>query len=400
MMRRKATAAAAALTASLAAGTVAIPAVAEATPAAVKVTVVQGGLNAPRHLVLTGAGLSVTEAGTVSPVGAANCVTGPATEGPGTSQFCTSPTGTVVTIAPHGQSGPALTGLPSVTEEAIKEVTGPSAIAYSRGREAVTIDDFLVTKDGGTSLLPQPFASAFGTLRVISHGKTSVVDLAAFAAAHPQTAYSLGTVPGETPYDSDPYDVIAYRGGWVVADAGGNDLLYVSAAGRVSMLARFPAVAEQAPAGVFGNPAPITVDAQAVPTSVAIGPDGALYVGLLRGAPSDPGTSDIYRVVPGQQPTIWARGLTTVTAIAFDREGRLLATEFNTGGLLSPPTVPGALVRISDNGQTVTTLPVPGLFQPTGVAVCADGTVYVSNYGDSTAASSQAGEVVKITGLS
>jgi hypothetical protein len=48
-----------------------------------------------------------------------------------------------------------------------------------------------------------------------------------------------------------------------------NDLLYDSAAGRVSMLARFPAVAEQVPAGVFGNPAPITVDVQAVPTSVS-----------------------------------------------------------------------------------------------------------------------------------
>jgi hypothetical protein len=96
-----------------------------------------------------------------------------------------------------------------VTEEAIGEVTGPSAIAYSRGQEAVTIDDFLVTKDGGNALLPQPLASAFGTLELISGGKTKVVDIAAFAAAHPQSAYSLGTVPGETPYDSDPYDVIA-----------------------------------------------------------------------------------------------------------------------------------------------------------------------------------------------
>jgi hypothetical protein len=398
-MRRKATAAAAVLAASLA-GTAVIPAVAKATPAGGGVTVVQGGLNTPRHLVLTRAGLVVTEAGPVSPVGASNCATGPATEGAGTSQFCSSPTGTVFTISPHGQTSPVLTELPSVTEEAIQEVTGPSAIAYGHGQEAVTIDDFLVNKDGGNSLLPKPFASAFGTLRLISHGKTRVVDLAAFAAAHPQSAYSLGTVPGETAYDSDPYDVIAYRGGWVVADAGANDLLYVSGTGRVSMLARFPAVAEQVPAGVFGNPTPITVDAQAVPTSVAIGPDGALYVGLLRGVPSDPGTSDIYRVVPGHQPEIWARGLTSVTAIAFDRQGRLLVTEFNTGGLLSPPTVPGALVRISDNGQTVTTLPAPGLYQPAGVAVSTDGTVYVSNYGDSTTASSQAGEIVKITGLS
>ena len=78
MMRRKATAAAAVLAASLA-GTAVIPAVAKAIPAGVEVTVVQGGLNAPRHLVLTRAGLVVTEAGTVSPVGASNCATGPAT---------------------------------------------------------------------------------------------------------------------------------------------------------------------------------------------------------------------------------------------------------------------------------------------------------------------------------
>jgi sugar lactone lactonase YvrE len=168
------------------------------------------------------------------------------------------------------------------------------------------------------------------------------------------------------------------------------------------MLARFPADAELLPAGVLGNANPITVMAKAVPTSVAIGPDGALYVGLLRGVPSDPGAADIYRVAPGHRPMIWARGLTSVTAIAFDRHGRLLASEFNTGGLLSPPTVPGALMRISDNGRTVTTLPVPGLYQPTGVAVSADGAVYVSDFGDSNTISSpsQPGEVVKITGLS
>jgi DNA-binding beta-propeller fold protein YncE len=58
-------------------------------------------------------------------------------------------------------------------------------------------------------------------------------------------------------------------------------------------------------------------------------------------------------------------------------------------------------MRVSNNGRTVTTLPVTGLYQPTGVAVSADGTVYVSNYGDSnTVSSSQPGEIVKITGLS
>lgn len=395
-MRNATTTAVAVLAAWL--GVSATPAVSKAS--AVRETVIRSALNTPRHLVFSPAGLIVTEAGTGGPVGSSNCATGPATEGAGTSQYCTGTTGDIFAISPHGSTVPLLGLLPSVIEEAVPEVTGPSAIAFGHGQDAVTIDDFLVNADGSNNLRPQPFASAFGTLRLISGRHTTDVDLAAFAAAHPQSAFSLGTVPGETPYDSDPYDVVAYRGGWVVADAGANDLLDVSRTGRVSMLARFPAVGEALPAGVLGNPTPITVQAQAVPTSVAVGPDGALYVGVLRGVPSDPGTADIYRVVPGRAPAVWARGLTSVTALAFDRWGRLLATEFNTGGLLSPPTVPGALVRISNDGHTVKALPVAGLFQPTGVAASFDGTVYVSNYGDSnTVISSQPGELIKITGL-
>jgi hypothetical protein len=399
-MRRTTTALIAVFSVSLAAAP-AVAAVAQAAPTRVKQTVLKTGLNTPRHLVFTGAGLVVTEAGTGGPVGTSNCASGPSTEGAGSSQYCTGTTGDIFTISPGGRSTPILSGLPSVNEEAIQEVTGPSAIAYGHGREAVTIDDFLVNQDGSNSLLPQPFASAFGTLRLISGHKTQSIDLAAFAAAHPQSASSLGTIPGEKAYDSDPYDVVAYRSGWAVADAGANDLLYVSAKGRVSILARFPAVAEELPAGVLGNSTAENVEAQAVPTSIAVGPDGALFVGLLRGLPSDPGTAYIYRVVPGHKPVIWARGLTSVTAIAFDPHGGLLATEFNTGGLLSPPTVSGALVRITNDGRTVTNLPVRHLFQPTGVAVSSDGTVYVSNYGDSnTLTSSHPGEILKISGLS
>lgn len=398
-MRRIATAAVAVMAAGLA-GTAAIPALAKAAPQSVRITVLKSGLNAPRHLVATGAGVVVTEAGSVAPVGKSNCATGPSTEGAGTSLFCSSRTGIIVSISSRGKVTPVLRGLPSVTEEADKEVTGPSAIAWGHGQEAVTIDDFLTKKNGTNGLEPKPFASIFGDLKLVSRKKTAKVSIAGFAAAHPQSASSLGTFPGELPWDSDPYDVIAYRGGWAVADAGANDVVWVSASGRVSLLARFPASPQEVPPGVIGNPKPVSVEAQAVPTSLAVGPGGALYVGVLRGAPSDAGTAYIARVVPGHAPTIWAKGLSTVTAIAFDREGRLLATEFSTGGLLSPPTVPGALVRISNHGKTVTTLPVPGLYQPTGVAVSANGTIYVSNYGDSTTAtSSHGGELLKITGL-
>lgn len=137
-MRRIATATVAVLAASLA-GTIAVPAVAKATPASIQETVVQGALNAPRHLVITGAGLVVTEADTGGPIGMSNCATGPSTETAGTTQFCTGQTGAIFTISSHGQIIPVLSKLPSVIEENIQEVTGPSAIAYGHGQEAIRI---------------------------------------------------------------------------------------------------------------------------------------------------------------------------------------------------------------------------------------------------------------------
>jgi len=388
--------AAAALAGTVLAG-VAVPAAAAQTvPAGITVSVVRSGLNAPRHLTLTRDGLWVAEAGAGGPAGTSNCVTGPATGGTGTTRYCVGLTGAVALI----RSGHVVVsvGLPSVIQESTKEVAGPSAVAFGNGGAAVTMQDVLVNSQGGNAL-PKPAGNLFGQLLIRSGRAVTAVNLAAFAAAHPQPAASLGTEPGEVAYDSDPFDVVAYHGGWVVADAAANSLLQVSPSGQISLLARFPAVSEQAPPGVFG-PGPVTVKAQAVPTSIAVGPDGALYVGILRGVPSDPGTAYIYRVVPGHQPSIWARGLTAITAIAFDRQGRLLATEYSTGGLLAPPTVPGALVRISSNGQTVTTLPVPGLFQPTGLAIGPHGAVYVSNYGFNVATATHPGEILKITGLS
>jgi hypothetical protein len=208
-------------------------------------------------------------------------------------------------------------------------------------------------------------------------------DFAAFAAEHPQS--DVG--PGETTFDSDPYDITPYRGGFAVVDAAANSLLWISPFGQVKMLARFPAVPE-----VFGQ---ATVQAQAVPTSVAVGPDGALYVGGLRGVPSLAGTADVYRVVPGHAPTVWATGFSAITDIAFDHHGRLLVLEFSTAGLLGQ--APGALLRVENNHRTTTVLDT-GLAQPTGLAVGRHGAVYVANNGTSPGSATPSGEVIKLTG--
>jgi hypothetical protein len=364
-----------------------------AASAAIHVSVVASHLNSPKHLLATDRGVYVTESGTGGPAGATNCITGPSTEAPGPTSFCTGQTGAVALISGHHVKVVAAK-LASSIEQNPPEAAGPSAVTIdAEGRLSILYDDAQPTPTGATAL-PSPAAPVFGTFQMAG-GR--VAQIARFDAAHPQTEATLGGVPGEIAYDSDPFDVVAYKTGYVVADAGSNSIVSVSKTGRVSLIARFPTFPEQVPAGVFG-PTPVPLNAQAVPTSVAVGPDGALYVGILRGVPSLPGTADIYRVVPGHAPTIWASGLTSVTAIAFDAHNRLLATEYSSGGLLAPATVPGAIVRVSSNGKRVTRLPITGLTQPTGIAVGADGAIYVSNNGDSAGNAAKPGEVLKITG--
>jgi sugar lactone lactonase YvrE len=140
--------------------------------------------------------------------------------------------------------------------------------------------------------------------------------------------------------------------------------------------------------------------AQAVPDALAVGPDGALYVGELGGMPYAVGASRIYRIVPGHKPTVYARHLTAVGDIAFDRRGRLLVLELDRQGLAEPgfingdPTS-GDIIRINRDG-TRSTLLSTGLVYPTAIAVAPSGTIYVCNDGASSANVGDGGEILKI----
>ena len=87
----------------------------------------------------------------------------------------------------------------------------------------------------------------------------------------------------------------------------------------------------------------------AVPTSVAQGPDGGFYVGQLTGFPFPVGGANVYRIVPGQAPQVFASGFTNIIDIAFDKQGTLYVLEIFQNGLLSgDPT--GALIRVDQGG--------------------------------------------------
>jgi hypothetical protein len=348
------------------------------------------GLNNPKHLVFGPDGrLYVPESGLGDPT-KKNCVamlgdSGDATKG------CVGKTGAVVWInGPHAV--PVVSRLESVQEQDSGETLGPSAVAFNHGQLSVLMQVVDVQPDGTNGLLG---GDEFGKVVLASTGSspsswTLGPDFAAYASEHPQT--NPGGTPGELANDSDPYDITPYHGGYAVVDAAANALRWISPTGQVSTLAEFPSMSETAPAGFLG-PVAVTVAAQAVPTSVAVGPDGALYVGELRGVPSLPGTANVYRVVPGHAPTVFASGFSAITDIAFDPQGNLLVLELSVGGLLSPPTVPGALIRVSNNRSHMrTVLASAGLSQPTGVAVNGNGTIYVANNGTSAGR----GEIVRI----
>jgi sugar lactone lactonase YvrE len=115
-----------------------------------------------------------------------------------------------------------------------------------------------------------------------------------------------------------------------------------------------------------------------VPTAVALGPDGAYYVGELTGVPFPAGAANIYRVVPGQAPAVAYTGFTTILDLTFGPDGSLYVLEHSTGSL-GPPffQLPGRLLKIAPDGTRTTV--VSGLTRPGSVVVGPDGALYVSN---------------------
>jgi hypothetical protein len=208
--------------------------------------------------------------------------------------------------------------------------------------------------------------SQFGRLlRLLPNGRTSdVADL---------VGYEAMANPDRGEIDSNPYGVLAQPAQQVVADAGGNALIAIGPGGRVSTLAVFPDRGVPPPFPGAPNPFPM----QAVPTTVAQGPDGALYVGQLTGFPFPVGGARVYRVVAGQAPTVYADGFTNIIDLAFGRDGTLYVLEMATNGLLSGDLT-GRLVKVRHDGAKTTVLTDP-LVAPGGLAVGADDVLYVTN---------------------
>jgi hypothetical protein len=347
-----------------------------------RLTVVADGLDNPRGIGFGPDGaLYVAESGSG---GSGPCVAG----GPEGGETCFGRTGAVTRITKRSQHR-VLTGLPSLAEPGGVAATGPVDLGFS-GRAGY----LLIGNCGGPAERAQfgPGARRLGKLlKVDLRGIRAVADFPRFEAANDPDE-SAGAVPGGEPgINSNPNGLLVRKHAQLVADAGGNDLLKVDRKGRISVVAVFPPRLVPAPPGIPDLPPEIPM--QAVPTTVVKGPDGAYYVGQLTGFPFPPGGANVFRVVPGQAPTVFADGFTNIIDIAFDKRGRLYVLEIATNGLLSAGEneLPvGRLVRVNRNGSR-TTLASEGLNAPGGF-VLGHGAAYITN----NSILSDAGQVVKV----
>lgn len=151
------------------------------------------------------------------------------------------------------------------------------------------------------------------------------------------------------PEESNPYGLtILPSGDALVADAAGNDVIRVSPTGEAFTVARFDL--ELVKTSHLGKDSglPPKITAEAVPTTVTVGTDGAIYVGELKGFPFRPGSSKVWRIDPDAEGawcsvrtpdpacTVYRDELTAIQDIAFSpTSGRLFVYELARDGVLA-----------------------------------------------------------------
>lgn len=271
--------------------------------------------------------------------------------------LCFGDSGAVTRVRSSGPE-PLFTGLPSFRDP-LGGASGPSDVSFDEaGNAYVTIQ--LGAPAAARDELGE-VAENFGKLaRISPDGDVEyIADLALYEQENNpdgQPAEDMG------PADSNPYAVVADGDAAIVADAGGNTLLRVED-GIIDTLAVFPEA--ETPLG----------PAQAVPTSVVVGPDEAYYVGELGG--EFPGSARVWRVDPdGGAPTVHQDGFFFILDLAFGPDGSLYVLQ----ALSADTFAAGEVIRVAPDGAR-TTVAREGLSFPLGMVVDAQGDLYVTNCG-------------------
>jgi hypothetical protein len=262
----------------------------------------------------------------------------------------------------------ALANLPSLAVQSsplFPEGTGLADLAFNGSGQLFGVFGF----GGNPTLIPGAGSTLFGktvAIDLTAGSLTPLADIAGFEATQNPDGLDL---------NSNPFALVVHGDGTYVTDAGGNSLVKANVTNQVSLVNVFPEELVTTPPLPF--PFPPQFSAQAVPTGMTIGPDGALYITQLSGLPFAPGTADVFRYDFINPVTKFAGGFSNLIDIASGPDDSLYLLQYSDD-FWGPPS--GSILRLGLDGSVRTVF--DDLVSPTGLAVGGDGTIYVANNGD------------------
>lgn len=272
--------------------------------------------------------------------------------GEGEEAMCLGNTGRIVRVAANGDKSTVAGGFVSLAGQGGPFAAGLHGVSVAPDGSLFAVSGSSTPRD--VKSFPPVVKRQAGRLFSVSGGDFSPLA----RVDRLEHRRNLDNVKGDR--NSNPYAVLALADRQIVVDAGANAVLEVRD-GNVRLLALIPNRRN-------GR-------RQSVPSSIALGPDGAYYVGELAES-SGKGKARVWRVPPeGGTATVYRSGFTTITGVAFGPDDSLFVTEFAVNRRFN-----GRVVRVAPDGSRTVIAGIKKLTAPTGAAVDSSGAVYVSNF--------------------